>query len=79
MITRAGRDRGGLLRAGAAGELVLAAAALLLAALSGAPGVSHGTTAMTGGAFGPAVAIGAALAASRPGTWRAAPPPPAKR
>jgi uncharacterized membrane protein YoaK (UPF0700 family) len=60
LITRTGRDRGVLLRAGAAAELLLAAAALLLAALSGAPGVSHGTTAMTGGAFGPAVTDGLA-------------------
>jgi uncharacterized membrane protein YoaK (UPF0700 family) len=60
LITRAGRDRGVLLRAGAAVELVLVAAALLLAGVSGAPGVSHGTTAIAGGAFGPAVADGLA-------------------
>ena len=60
LITRVGRDRGVLLRAGTAAELALAAAALLLAALSGAPGVSHGTTAMAGGAFGPAVTDGLA-------------------
>ena len=60
LINRAGRDRGALLRAGAAAELLLAAAALLLAALSGAPGVSHGTTGMAGSAFGPAVADGLA-------------------
>ena len=60
LITRVGRDRGVLLRAGTAAELALVAAALLLAALSGAPGVSHGTTAMAGGAFGPAVTDGLA-------------------
>ncbi len=64
LITRADRDRGALLLAGAAAEFVLAAAALLVAALSGAPGVSHGTTALAGGAFGPAVtdALAALLA-----------------
>jgi uncharacterized membrane protein YoaK (UPF0700 family) len=64
LISRAARDRGALLRAGAAAELALAAAALLVAALSGAPGASHGTTAVTGGAFGPAVtdALAALLA-----------------
>ena len=60
LITRAGRDRAVLLRAGTGAELVLAAAALLLAALSGAPGVSHGTTGMSGGSFGPAVTDGLA-------------------
>jgi uncharacterized membrane protein YoaK (UPF0700 family) len=60
LITRVGRDRGVLLRAAAAAELVLAAAALLLAGVSGAPGVSHGTTAIAGGAFGPAVTDGLA-------------------
>jgi uncharacterized membrane protein YoaK (UPF0700 family) len=60
LITRAGRDRGVLLRAGTAAEAALAVAALLLAVLSGAPGVSHGTTAMTGAAFGPAVTDGLA-------------------
>jgi uncharacterized membrane protein YoaK (UPF0700 family) len=64
LITRAGRDRAVLLRAGTAAELALAAAALLVAALSGAPGVSHGTLAVTSGAFGPAVtdALAALLA-----------------
>jgi uncharacterized membrane protein YoaK (UPF0700 family) len=55
LITRSGRDRALLLRAGTAAELALAAAALLVAGLSGAPGVNHGTLAMTSGAFGPAV------------------------
>ena len=60
LITWAGRDRGVLLRTGVAAELALVAAALVLAALSGAPGASHGTRAMAGGAFGPAVADGLA-------------------
>jgi uncharacterized membrane protein YoaK (UPF0700 family) len=72
LITRSGRDHGGLLRAGAVAELVLAAAALLLAGLSGAPGVSHGTAAMAGGAFGPAVTDGlAALLAAAMGIQNA--------
>jgi uncharacterized membrane protein YoaK (UPF0700 family) len=54
MITRVGSDRADLLRAGAAAEVALAAVALVLAALSGDPGVSHGTTHITAGAFGPA-------------------------
>lgn len=55
MTTRAAHDRGVLLRAGATVEFVLVAAALVLAASSGAPGVSHGTSAFTGAAFGPAI------------------------
>lgn len=55
LITRSVADRGTLLRAGVAAELVLVAAAVVLAAASGAPGASHGTSAITGGAFGPAV------------------------
>ena len=64
LTARAGSDRGVLLRAGAAAELVLVAAALVLAAASGAPGISHGTSAITGAAFGPAVidALAALLA-----------------
>jgi uncharacterized membrane protein YoaK (UPF0700 family) len=64
IIARTVRDRGVLLLASAAAELLLAVAALVLAASSGAPGVSHGTSAMTGGAFGPAVtdAVAALLA-----------------
>jgi uncharacterized membrane protein YoaK (UPF0700 family) len=64
LITRADRDRRVLLLAGATAEFALAAAALLVAALSGAPGVSHGTMAIAGGAFGPAVtdALAALLA-----------------
>jgi len=69
MITRVGSDRGALLRAGTAAEVALAAVALVLAALSGDPGVTHGTiTPATGhisaGAFGPAItdALAAVLA-----------------
>lgn len=69
MITRAGQDRGALLRTGAVAEAALAAVALVLAATSGAPGVSHGTIsvstgAISNGAFGPAVtdALAAVLA-----------------
>jgi uncharacterized membrane protein YoaK (UPF0700 family) len=52
-ITRVGSDRAALLRAGTAAEVALAAVALVLAALSGDPGVSHGTTHIIAGAFGP--------------------------
>ena len=67
MITRAGQDRGALLRAGALAEFALAAVALMLATLSGAPGVTHGTVSISTGAvtpFGPAVtdALAAVLA-----------------
>jgi uncharacterized membrane protein YoaK (UPF0700 family) len=64
MITRVGSDRAALLRAGTAAEVALAAVALVLAALSGDPGVSHGTTHIIAGAFGPAVtdALAAVLA-----------------
>ena len=55
MITRVGSDRAALLRAGTA------AVALVLAALSGDPGVSHGTTHIIAGAFG--LAVSDALAA----------------
>jgi uncharacterized membrane protein YoaK (UPF0700 family) len=55
LITRFGRDRGAMLRSGVAAELLFAIAALILAVSSGAPGLSHGTSALTGGAFGPAV------------------------
>jgi uncharacterized membrane protein YoaK (UPF0700 family) len=61
MITRVGGDRAALLRAGTAAEVALAAVALVLAALSGDPGVSHGTTHIIAGAFG--LAITDALAA----------------
>jgi uncharacterized membrane protein YoaK (UPF0700 family) len=63
-ITRIGSDRAALLRAGTAVEVALAAVALVLAALSGDPGVSHGTTHIIAGAFGPAVtdALAAVLA-----------------
>jgi uncharacterized membrane protein YoaK (UPF0700 family) len=60
LITWAGPDRGVLIRASTATELALAVAALLLAALSGDPGVSHGTAHLAGGAFGPAVTDGVA-------------------
>jgi uncharacterized membrane protein YoaK (UPF0700 family) len=64
MIARVGGDRAALLRAGTAAEVALAAVALALAALSGDPGVIHGTTHITAGAFGPAVtdALAAVLA-----------------
>ena len=55
MIGRSG-DRGALLRTGTAAEVLLAAAALLIAALSGDPGVSHGTLHL-----GAACAFGAAV------------------
>jgi uncharacterized membrane protein YoaK (UPF0700 family) len=60
LIARTGRDRGTLLRAGTAVEFGFAAAALVIAALSGDPGVTHGTLQLTGsldrgGAFGAAV------------------------
>lgn len=63
-ITRVGTDRATLLRAGTAAEVALAAVALVLAALSGDPGVSHGTTHIIAGAFGPAItdALAAVLA-----------------
>ena len=64
MITRVGSDRAALLRAGTAAEVALAAVALVLAALSGDPGVSHGTTHIIAGAFGRAItdALAAVLA-----------------
>jgi uncharacterized membrane protein YoaK (UPF0700 family) len=64
LITQTGDDRALLLRAGVAAELILAVAALVLAALSGAPGVSQPTTATSGGAFGAAAtdALAALLA-----------------
>jgi len=64
LISRSGRDRAVLLRAGVAAEVILAVAALVVAALSGAPGVSHGMAAMSGGAFGAAAtdALAALLA-----------------
>jgi hypothetical protein len=60
----AAAHRGTLLRAGATAELLFAAIALIIAATSGAPGVSHGTSATPHGAFGPAIidAIASALA-----------------
>jgi uncharacterized membrane protein YoaK (UPF0700 family) len=54
LITRSGGDRGSLVRAGATAELLFAAVALIIAATSGAPGVSHGTSAMPR-AFGPGI------------------------
>ncbi len=44
LITRSGRDRGLLLRAGCAVELAFGVVALALAAASGDPGATHGTT-----------------------------------
>ena len=66
VITRVGSDRAVLLRAGTAAEVALAAVALVLAALSGDPGVSHGTTHIIAGAFGLAItdALAAVLAAA---------------
>jgi uncharacterized membrane protein YoaK (UPF0700 family) len=61
VIARVGSDRAALLRAGTAVEVALAAVALVLAALSSDPGVSHGTTHIVAGAFG--LAITDALAA----------------
>ncbi|TVZ05266.1 DUF1275 domain-containing protein [Trebonia kvetii] len=55
MIARSA-DRGALLRTGTAAEVLLAAVALLIAALSGDPGASHGTLQLgAAGAFGAAV------------------------
>jgi uncharacterized membrane protein YoaK (UPF0700 family) len=64
LIARAGRDRGVLLREGVAIELLLAVIALILAATSGGPGVSHGTLGMNHSAFTPGVidALAALLA-----------------
>lgn len=55
LITRAGGDRATLLRAGTVAELLLAGASLLIAALSGEPGASHGTLGLGMSIFGPAV------------------------
>jgi uncharacterized membrane protein YoaK (UPF0700 family) len=64
LIGRFGHDRGLLLRAGGAVELAFAAVALVVAATSGDPGVTHGTIGLAGGVFGAAVtdAIAALLA-----------------
>jgi uncharacterized membrane protein YoaK (UPF0700 family) len=64
LIGRLGHDRGLLLRAGGAVELAFAAVALVVAATSGDPGVTHGTISLTGGEFGAAAtdAIAALLA-----------------
>jgi uncharacterized membrane protein YoaK (UPF0700 family) len=64
LIGRLGHDRGLLLRAGGAAELACAAVALVVAATSGDPGVTHGTIGLAGGEFGAAVtdAIAALLA-----------------
>jgi len=55
ITTRAGTDRATLLRAGAAAELLLAAVCLVIAALSGDPGASHGALGLGDDIFGPAV------------------------
>ena len=55
LITQAGTDRATLLRAGVVAELLLAAASLLIAALSGDPGTSHGSLGLGANIFGPAV------------------------
>ena len=52
LIARTPADRGALLRAGAGAEFGLAAAVLLIAGLSGDPGVSHGTLQLANGASG---------------------------
>ena len=64
LISRLGRDRSLLLRAGCTAELAFAAVALALAAASGDPGVTHGTIGLAGGAFGEEVtdALAALLA-----------------
>lgn len=64
LIARSGSDRGALLRAGTAAEVALVAIALIIAALSGCPGVTHGTAGLSGGSFGAAVtdAVAALLA-----------------
>ena len=64
LINRSGGDRGTLLRAGVAAEVLFAAIALIIAATSGDPGVSHGTLGLTGGSFGSAImdALAALLA-----------------
>jgi uncharacterized membrane protein YoaK (UPF0700 family) len=69
LIARTAADRGALLRAGAGAEFALAAAVLLIAGLSGDPGVSHGTLQPgngASGAFGAGVtdALAALLAAA---------------
>jgi uncharacterized membrane protein YoaK (UPF0700 family) len=51
LITRFGHDRGSLLRAGSAAEVILVAIALVIAAASGDPGTRHGTIGLVGGAF----------------------------
>jgi uncharacterized membrane protein YoaK (UPF0700 family) len=51
LVTRHPQDRGQLLRAGCAVELILAAVALAVTAASGDPGAGHGTLGMAGGAF----------------------------
>ena len=55
LITRAGGDRATLLRTGTVAELLLASVSLLIAALSGDPGASHGTLGLGMSIFGPAV------------------------
>lgn len=55
MITRVGSDRAAQLRAGTAAEVALAAVALVLAALSGDPGVTQGSKHIISGAFGPVI------------------------
>jgi uncharacterized membrane protein YoaK (UPF0700 family) len=64
LISRLSHDRGLLLRAGVAAELLCAAVALVVAATSGDPGVTHGTIGLAGGEFGAAVtdAVAALLA-----------------
>ena len=64
LMARAGTDRATLLRAGAVAELLLAGASLVIAALSGDPGASHGILSLDEVIFRPAVtsAVAALLA-----------------
>ena len=55
LMARAGTDRATLLRAGAVAELLLAGASLVIAALSGDPGASHGILSLDEVIFRPAV------------------------
>jgi uncharacterized membrane protein YoaK (UPF0700 family) len=65
LISRSAGDRAVLLRGGVTAEFALVAAALILAATSGAPAVAHGTNAITGAPFSADItdALAALLAA----------------
>ena len=64
LISRSAGDRAVLLRGGVTTEFALVAVALVLAATSGAPAVSHGTNAISGAPFSADItdALGALLA-----------------